>query len=172
MTQEQLGVQCIVQGLYNMWTGGPDDWTADPATLQCCSVNSVRLRFQKLLSLLSEIEPFHELNRAMFSSGLCETVFWPCLDLWTLTNWAFIWIYVVIIVALLLMLFLLSYCVVVVLQCLPLWPENSSGKICVRVVGSESTSKSFLFNQQDSGTLLSLDMVRVFPGPNMSAGLL
>lgn len=43
-------------------------------------------------------------------------------------------------------------------ECLPLWPENSSGKLCVRVIGSESTSKSFFFNQQDSGTLLSLDM--------------
>uniref|UniRef100_A0A8C4NUD4 Vacuolar protein sorting-associated protein 13C n=1 Tax=Dicentrarchus labrax TaxID=13489 RepID=A0A8C4NUD4_DICLA len=43
-------------------------------------------------------------------------------------------------------------------ECLPLWPENSSGKLCVRVVGSESTSKSFYFNQQDNGTLLSLDM--------------
>ncbi|XP_040904460.1 vacuolar protein sorting-associated protein 13C isoform X1 [Toxotes jaculatrix] len=43
-------------------------------------------------------------------------------------------------------------------ECLPLWPENSSGKLCVRVVGSESTSKFFFFNRQDSGTLLSLDM--------------
>ncbi|XP_035538229.1 vacuolar protein sorting-associated protein 13C [Morone saxatilis] len=43
-------------------------------------------------------------------------------------------------------------------ECLPLWPEYSSGKLCVRVVGSESTSKSFYFNQQDNGTLLSLDM--------------
>ncbi|XP_027143245.1 vacuolar protein sorting-associated protein 13C isoform X3 [Larimichthys crocea] len=43
-------------------------------------------------------------------------------------------------------------------ECLPLWPENSSGKLCVRVVGSESTSKFFFFNQQDNGTLLSLDM--------------
>ncbi|XP_069383471.1 intermembrane lipid transfer protein VPS13C isoform X4 [Paralichthys olivaceus] len=43
-------------------------------------------------------------------------------------------------------------------ECLPLWPENTSGKLCVRVVGSESTSKLFFFNQQDSGTLLSLDM--------------
>ncbi|XP_076592336.1 intermembrane lipid transfer protein VPS13C isoform X4 [Chaetodon auriga] len=43
-------------------------------------------------------------------------------------------------------------------ECLPLWPENSSGNLCVRVVGSETTSKFFLFNRQDSGTLLSLDM--------------
>ncbi|XP_055363331.1 intermembrane lipid transfer protein VPS13C isoform X2 [Betta splendens] len=43
-------------------------------------------------------------------------------------------------------------------ECLPLWPDNSSGKMCVRVVGSESTSKSFSFNKQDNGTLLSLDM--------------
>ncbi|XP_070692075.1 intermembrane lipid transfer protein VPS13C [Pempheris klunzingeri] len=43
-------------------------------------------------------------------------------------------------------------------ECLPLWPENSAGKLCVRVVGSESTSKFFFFNRQDNGTLLSLDM--------------
>ncbi|XP_026157018.1 vacuolar protein sorting-associated protein 13C isoform X2 [Mastacembelus armatus] len=43
-------------------------------------------------------------------------------------------------------------------ECLPLWPESSSGKLCVRVVGSESFSKLFYFNQQDNGTLLSLDM--------------
>ncbi|XP_039984071.1 vacuolar protein sorting-associated protein 13C [Xiphias gladius] len=43
-------------------------------------------------------------------------------------------------------------------ECLPLWPENSSGKLCVRVVGSESISKFFFFNRQDNGTLLSLDM--------------
>ncbi|XP_074513317.1 intermembrane lipid transfer protein VPS13C isoform X9 [Sebastes fasciatus] len=43
-------------------------------------------------------------------------------------------------------------------ECLPLWPENGSGKLCVRVVGSESTSKFFYFNRQDNGTLLSLDM--------------
>uniref|UniRef100_A0A8C3A5N3 Vacuolar protein sorting 13 homolog C n=1 Tax=Cyclopterus lumpus TaxID=8103 RepID=A0A8C3A5N3_CYCLU len=42
-------------------------------------------------------------------------------------------------------------------ECLPLWPDNSSGKLCVRVVGSESTSKLFFFNRQDNGTLLSLD---------------
>uniref|UniRef100_A0A3P9AR25 Vacuolar protein sorting 13 homolog C n=1 Tax=Maylandia zebra TaxID=106582 RepID=A0A3P9AR25_9CICH len=38
-------------------------------------------------------------------------------------------------------------------ECLPLWPENGSGKLCVRVVGSESTSQSFFFNKQDNGTL-------------------
>ncbi|XP_038556520.1 vacuolar protein sorting-associated protein 13C isoform X2 [Micropterus salmoides] len=43
-------------------------------------------------------------------------------------------------------------------ECLPLWPENTSGKLCVRVVGSESTSKYFFFNRQDNGTVLSLDM--------------
>ncbi|XP_058486199.1 intermembrane lipid transfer protein VPS13C isoform X3 [Solea solea] len=43
-------------------------------------------------------------------------------------------------------------------ECAPLWPENSSGKLCVRVVGSDSSSKLFSFNRQDSGTLLRLDM--------------
>ncbi|XP_074521688.1 intermembrane lipid transfer protein VPS13C isoform X2 [Halichoeres trimaculatus] len=43
-------------------------------------------------------------------------------------------------------------------ECLPLWPENTSGKLCLRVVGSESTSKFFFFNKQDNGTLLSLDV--------------
>ncbi|XP_067454112.1 intermembrane lipid transfer protein VPS13C isoform X1 [Thunnus thynnus] len=43
-------------------------------------------------------------------------------------------------------------------ECLPLWPEDTSGKLCVRVVGSESTTRFFFFNQQDNGTLLSLDM--------------
>ncbi|XP_075873846.1 intermembrane lipid transfer protein VPS13C isoform X3 [Nelusetta ayraudi] len=42
-------------------------------------------------------------------------------------------------------------------ECLPLWPENPSGKLCVRVVGSVSASKCFLFDRPDSGTLLSLD---------------
>ncbi|XP_076880007.1 intermembrane lipid transfer protein VPS13C isoform X2 [Brachyhypopomus gauderio] len=42
-------------------------------------------------------------------------------------------------------------------ECLPLWPESSSGKMCVRVVGSESASKSFFFNKQDNGTLLRMD---------------
>ncbi|XP_054626113.1 intermembrane lipid transfer protein VPS13C isoform X2 [Dunckerocampus dactyliophorus] len=43
-------------------------------------------------------------------------------------------------------------------ECLPLWPDKSTGKLCVRVVGSESASKFFFFNRQDNGTLLSLDM--------------
>ncbi|XP_066503943.1 intermembrane lipid transfer protein VPS13C isoform X2 [Hoplias malabaricus] len=42
-------------------------------------------------------------------------------------------------------------------ECLPLWPESSTGKLCVRVVGSESASKSFFFNKQDSGTLLRME---------------
>uniref|UniRef100_A0A3B1JJN7 Vacuolar protein sorting 13 homolog C n=1 Tax=Astyanax mexicanus TaxID=7994 RepID=A0A3B1JJN7_ASTMX len=42
-------------------------------------------------------------------------------------------------------------------ECLPLWPESGTGKLCVRVVGSESASKSFFFNKQDNGTLLSME---------------
>ncbi|XP_062405510.1 intermembrane lipid transfer protein VPS13C isoform X2 [Sardina pilchardus] len=42
-------------------------------------------------------------------------------------------------------------------ECIPLWPELSTSKLCVRVVGSEITSKSFYFNKQDNGTLLSID---------------
>ncbi|XP_068814299.1 intermembrane lipid transfer protein VPS13C isoform X2 [Struthio camelus] len=42
-------------------------------------------------------------------------------------------------------------------ECLPFWPENSSGELCVRVVGSESPSKPFLFKTQDNGTLLRLE---------------
>ncbi|XP_037550881.1 vacuolar protein sorting-associated protein 13C [Nematolebias whitei] len=42
-------------------------------------------------------------------------------------------------------------------ECLPLWPMNSSGKLCIRAVGSDSNSKFFYFNRQDNGTLLSLD---------------
>ncbi|XP_074956200.1 intermembrane lipid transfer protein VPS13C isoform X1 [Phalacrocorax aristotelis] len=41
-------------------------------------------------------------------------------------------------------------------ECLPFWPENSSGELCVRVVGYESSSKPFLFKAQDNGTLLRL----------------
>lgn len=48
-----------------------------------------------------------------------------------------------------------------VLQCLPFWPESSTGKLCARVVGSESTSKSFFFNKQDNGTLLRMDQVNM-----------
>uniref|UniRef100_A0A8C3T6F5 Vacuolar protein sorting 13 homolog C n=1 Tax=Chelydra serpentina TaxID=8475 RepID=A0A8C3T6F5_CHESE len=42
-------------------------------------------------------------------------------------------------------------------ECLPFWPENLSGKLCVRVVGCESASKPFFCNTQDNGTLLSLE---------------
>uniref|UniRef100_A0A8C7IKH2 Vacuolar protein sorting-associated protein 13 VPS13 adaptor binding domain-containing protein n=1 Tax=Oncorhynchus kisutch TaxID=8019 RepID=A0A8C7IKH2_ONCKI len=42
-------------------------------------------------------------------------------------------------------------------ECLPLWPELITGKLCVRVVGSDSKSKSFFFNKQDNGTLLGMD---------------
>ncbi|XP_072349204.1 LOW QUALITY PROTEIN: intermembrane lipid transfer protein VPS13C [Scyliorhinus torazame] len=44
-------------------------------------------------------------------------------------------------------------------ECLPFWPETSSNKLHVRVVGSELSSKSFFYNKQDNGTLLSLDHV-------------
>ncbi|XP_029943561.1 vacuolar protein sorting-associated protein 13C [Salarias fasciatus] len=43
-------------------------------------------------------------------------------------------------------------------ECLPLWPDSPSGRLCVRVVGSDSASKPFFFSRQDNGTLLSLDM--------------
>uniref|UniRef100_A0A8B9T7Y3 Vacuolar protein sorting 13 homolog C n=2 Tax=Anas TaxID=8835 RepID=A0A8B9T7Y3_ANAPL len=43
------------------------------------------------------------------------------------------------------------------LECLPFWPENSSGQLCVRVVGYESSSKPFLFKTPDNGTLLRLE---------------
>nr|XP_015199111.1 PREDICTED: vacuolar protein sorting-associated protein 13C isoform X5 [Lepisosteus oculatus] len=42
-------------------------------------------------------------------------------------------------------------------ECLPLWPETSTGKLCVRIVGSIASSKSFFFNKQDNGTLLRMD---------------
>uniref|UniRef100_A0A8B9UJI6 Vacuolar protein sorting 13 homolog C n=1 Tax=Anas zonorhyncha TaxID=75864 RepID=A0A8B9UJI6_9AVES len=42
-------------------------------------------------------------------------------------------------------------------ECLPFWPENSSGQLCVRVVGYESSSKPFLFKTPDNGTLLRLE---------------
>ncbi|XP_061856365.1 intermembrane lipid transfer protein VPS13C isoform X2 [Colius striatus] len=42
-------------------------------------------------------------------------------------------------------------------ECLPFWPENSSGELCVRVVGYEKSSKPFLFKAQDNGTLLRLE---------------
>ncbi|XP_062927043.1 intermembrane lipid transfer protein VPS13C isoform X1 [Mobula hypostoma] len=44
-------------------------------------------------------------------------------------------------------------------ECLPFWPETASNKLCVRVVGSELTSKSIFYNKQDNGTLLKLDYV-------------
>ncbi|XP_078056333.1 intermembrane lipid transfer protein VPS13C isoform X4 [Mustelus asterias] len=44
-------------------------------------------------------------------------------------------------------------------ECLPFWPETSSNKLHVRVVGSELPSKSFFYNKQDNGTLLRLDHV-------------
>uniref|UniRef100_A0A8C3RCT7 Vacuolar protein sorting 13 homolog C n=1 Tax=Cyanoderma ruficeps TaxID=181631 RepID=A0A8C3RCT7_9PASS len=42
-------------------------------------------------------------------------------------------------------------------ECLPFWPENSSGELCVRVVGYEKASSPFLFKAQDNGTLLKLE---------------
>ncbi|XP_004374680.1 intermembrane lipid transfer protein VPS13C isoform X1 [Trichechus manatus latirostris] len=42
-------------------------------------------------------------------------------------------------------------------ECLPFWPERLSGKLCVRVVGCEESSKPFYYNRQDNGTLLSLE---------------
>ncbi|KFO74137.1 Vacuolar protein sorting-associated protein 13C, partial [Cuculus canorus] len=42
-------------------------------------------------------------------------------------------------------------------ECLPFWPENSSGELCVRVVGYGGSSKPFLFKSQDNGTLLRLE---------------
>ncbi|XP_026802976.1 intermembrane lipid transfer protein VPS13C isoform X4 [Pangasianodon hypophthalmus] len=42
-------------------------------------------------------------------------------------------------------------------ECLPLWPESGTEKLCIRVVGSELPSKSFFFNKQDNGTLLCME---------------
>ncbi|XP_049761829.1 intermembrane lipid transfer protein VPS13C isoform X1 [Elephas maximus indicus] len=42
-------------------------------------------------------------------------------------------------------------------ECLPFWPENLSGKLCVRVVGCVGSSRPFYYNRQDNGTLLSLE---------------
>ncbi|NWH59236.1 VP13C protein, partial [Geococcyx californianus] len=42
-------------------------------------------------------------------------------------------------------------------ECLPFWPESSSGKLCVRVAGYERSSRPFLFKAQDNGTLLRLE---------------
>ncbi|XP_042328008.1 LOW QUALITY PROTEIN: vacuolar protein sorting-associated protein 13C [Sceloporus undulatus] len=41
-------------------------------------------------------------------------------------------------------------------ECLPFWPENLSGKLCLKVAGCERVSKTFFYNRQDNGTLLSL----------------
>lgn len=41
--------------------------------------------------------------------------------------------------------------------------------MCVRVVGSESTSKCFVFDRQDNGTLLSLDTVSISHRPITAA---
>ncbi|KAM4036143.1 intermembrane lipid transfer protein VPS13C isoform 3-T3 [Anomaloglossus baeobatrachus] len=49
-------------------------------------------------------------------------------------------------------------------ECVPFWPENVSGKLCVRVIGCAGTTKPFFFNKQDNGTLLVID--------SMSTGLL
>nr|XP_060611950.1 intermembrane lipid transfer protein VPS13C [Anolis sagrei ordinatus] len=42
-------------------------------------------------------------------------------------------------------------------ECLPFWPENLSGKLCLRVVGCDRVSRTFFYNRQDNGTLLSLE---------------
>ncbi|XP_051012690.1 intermembrane lipid transfer protein VPS13C [Acomys russatus] len=42
-------------------------------------------------------------------------------------------------------------------ECIPFWPENLSGKLCVRVVGCEGSSRPFFYDRQDNGTLLSLE---------------
>ncbi|KAM5127215.1 LOW QUALITY PROTEIN: intermembrane lipid transfer protein VPS13C-like, partial [Mantella aurantiaca] len=42
-------------------------------------------------------------------------------------------------------------------ECVPFWPENVSGKMCVRIIGCDGVSKPFFFNKQDNGTLLSLE---------------
>ncbi|XP_078536950.1 intermembrane lipid transfer protein VPS13C isoform X2 [Lissotriton helveticus] len=42
-------------------------------------------------------------------------------------------------------------------ECVPFWPENASGKLCVRVVGFERSSMPFHYNKQDNGTLLILE---------------
>ncbi|XP_077774951.1 intermembrane lipid transfer protein VPS13C isoform X2 [Podarcis muralis] len=42
-------------------------------------------------------------------------------------------------------------------ECLPFWPENLSGKLCIRVIGCDRVTKPFFFSRQDNGTLLSLE---------------
>ncbi|KAM3927460.1 intermembrane lipid transfer protein VPS13C isoform 2-T2 [Leptodactylus fuscus] len=49
-------------------------------------------------------------------------------------------------------------------ECVPFWPENVSGKLCVRVIGCSGTSMPFFFNKQDNGTLLVIE--------SMNTGLL
>ncbi|KAM4748951.1 intermembrane lipid transfer protein VPS13C [Rhinophrynus dorsalis] len=46
-------------------------------------------------------------------------------------------------------------------ECIPFWPENVSGKLCVRVVGCEGSSEAFFMNKQDNGTLLSLNSMNI-----------
>uniref|UniRef100_A0A670KG22 Vacuolar protein sorting 13 homolog C n=1 Tax=Podarcis muralis TaxID=64176 RepID=A0A670KG22_PODMU len=41
-------------------------------------------------------------------------------------------------------------------ECLPFWPENLSGKLCIRVIGCDRVTKPFFFSRQDNGTLLNL----------------
>ncbi|KAL7980317.1 hypothetical protein Chor_014646 [Crotalus horridus] len=41
--------------------------------------------------------------------------------------------------------------------CVAFWPESPSGKLCIRVSGSEQFSRPFFYNRQDNGTLLSLE---------------
>ncbi|XP_077174397.1 intermembrane lipid transfer protein VPS13C isoform X2 [Paroedura picta] len=42
-------------------------------------------------------------------------------------------------------------------ECLPFWPENLSGRLCLRVIGCERASQAFFYSRQDSGTLLRLE---------------
>ncbi|ETE73059.1 Vacuolar protein sorting-associated protein 13C, partial [Ophiophagus hannah] len=42
-------------------------------------------------------------------------------------------------------------------ECVAFWPESLSGKLCIRVSGSEQFSKPFFYNRQDNGMLLSLE---------------
>ncbi|XP_039196017.1 vacuolar protein sorting-associated protein 13C isoform X5 [Crotalus tigris] len=42
-------------------------------------------------------------------------------------------------------------------ECVAFWPESPSGKLCIRVSGSEQFSRPFFYNRQDNGTLLSLE---------------
>uniref|UniRef100_A0A8C6YIP6 Vacuolar protein sorting 13 homolog C n=1 Tax=Naja naja TaxID=35670 RepID=A0A8C6YIP6_NAJNA len=42
-------------------------------------------------------------------------------------------------------------------ECVAFWPESLSGKLCIRVSGSEQVSKPFFYNRQENGMLLSLE---------------